>query len=86
MDIKIPQTNSTTILDRIVKIKTEYLEKMKKALNKVRKEYKTEYKSFINKIEKETEEVKMEKKQRFWDFLTMILSISYAIFLLIMGK
>ena len=60
MDIKIPQTNSTTILDRIVKIKTEYLEKMKKALNKVRKEYKTEYKSFINKIEKETEEVKLK--------------------------
>ena len=36
--------------------------------------------------EKETVEVKMEKKQRFWDFLTMILSISYAILLLILGK
>ena len=36
--------------------------------------------------EKETVEVKMEKKQRFWDFLTMILSISYAIALLIMGE
>ena len=36
--------------------------------------------------EKETVEVKMEKRQRFWDFLTMILSISYAILLLILGK
>ena len=35
--------------------------------------------------EKETEEVKLEKRQRFWDFLTMILSISYAILLLILG-
>ena len=60
MDIKIPQENSTTTIDRIVKIKTEYLEKMKKALNKVRKEYKTEYKSFINKIEMETEEVMLK--------------------------
>ena len=35
--------------------------------------------------EKETEEVKLEKKKRFWDFLTMILSISYAILLLVLG-
>ena len=50
------------MLDRIVTIKTEYLEKMKKALNRVRKEYKTEYKSFITKIEKETEEVMLKMK------------------------
>ena len=35
--------------------------------------------------ENDTKEVKLEKRQRFWDNLTMILSISYAIFLLIMG-
>ena len=57
MDIQFPHENSTGMLDRIVKIKTEYLENMKKALNKVRKEYKAEYKSFINKMEMETEEV-----------------------------
>ena len=36
--------------------------------------------------EKETEEIKLEKRQRFWDFLTMILSISYAIFIIMVGK
>ena len=57
MDIQFPHEHSTGMLDRIVKIQTEYLEKMKKSLNKVRKEYKAEYKSFINKMEMETEEV-----------------------------
>ena len=33
----------------------------------------------------EPEEMKLEKKQRFWDFFTMILSISYAIFIIILG-
>ena len=33
----------------------------------------------------DTKSVKLQKKERFWDNLTMILSISYAIFLLITG-
>ena len=42
--------------------------------------------SIMMNQEKETEEIKLEKRQRFWDFLTMILSISYAIFIIMVGK
>ena len=44
------------------------------------------YRSNHNIVDvEETEEVRLEKKQRFWDFLTMISSITYAILLIILG-
>ena len=44
------------------------------------------YRSFPKNLNNdETEETRKEKRQRFWDFFTMISSISYALFLIILG-
>ncbi len=47
------------------------------------------YRSVTNTVissAKELEEEKQVKKQRFWDFLTMVLSMSYAITVVITGR
>merc|ERR1712212_608425 len=41
----------------IIKIKNEFLEKMKAALHKVRMEYQQDYQKFILKIETESDEI-----------------------------
>ena len=44
------------------------------------------YRSTNNIVDiEETEEIRQEKRQRFWDFFTMISSISYALLLIIIG-
>ena len=43
--------------ERLIRIRTEYLEQMKAALDKVRREYRAEYRQFIASINTESEEV-----------------------------
>ena len=48
---------SPGLLERVIRIRTEYLEQMKAALDKVRREYRAEYRQFIASINTESEEV-----------------------------
>ena len=50
-------SQSPGVQERVIKIRAEFTDKMKAALDKVRKEYASEYKTFINTINSETEEV-----------------------------
>ena len=50
-------SQSPGLQERVIRIRTEYLEQMKAALDKVRREYKAEYKQFIANINTESEEV-----------------------------
>ena len=53
----IPDDRADDIEKRVIKIKAEYLERMKTALDNVRREYKNEYMTFLNSMNKETDEV-----------------------------
>ena len=50
-------SQSPGVQERVIKIRAEFTDKMKAALDKVRQEYASEYKTFINTINSETEEV-----------------------------
>ena len=50
-------SQSPGLQERIIRIRTEYLEQMKAALDRVRREYRAEYKQFIANINNESEEV-----------------------------
>ena len=53
-------SQSPGVQERVIKIRAEFTDKMKEALDKVRQEYASEYKTFINTISSESEEVKKE--------------------------
>ena len=50
-------SQSPGLQERVIRIRTEYLEQMKAALDKVRREYRAEYRQFIASINTESEEV-----------------------------
>ena len=57
----MPDSRTEDVQNRIIKVKAEYLEKMKAALDLVRKEYKSEYKRFLETMDRESQEVTEQK-------------------------
>ena len=59
----MPESRTEDVHKRIIKVRAEYLEKMKAALDLVRKEYRSEYKRFLETMDNESQEV--ERKLTF---------------------
>ena len=70
-------SQSPGLQERVIRIRTEYLEQMKAALDKVRREYKAEYKQFIANINTESEEViKDVKKSHYLQVMIPVAELS----------
>ena len=65
-------SKSPGLQERVIRIRTEYLEQMKAALDKVRREYKAEYKQFIANINNESEEVIMDIKKSLVQVMILV--------------